>query len=336
MDYIPWNRSYFLINMGKNTVLFIYRNYFIWWTKKNRSNINSIAELRTIGLCDETSDSELSIRRLELTPNTSENSFRLSPCHSVQKHSKESLDSGCQNETTTHNNGENIRNNDSWRDCDLNIVNITKHNSNSNNRKMETLDLTVNCRKSSSSTLSDASSCATNSRSTSTEQKKRKDSPKYHSVVRNRLRTDSTVSRSKSFQEQDVRKPSKIRSYVVRRNPQNDFGDCKLSKTYSHHNIEITIEDTDATDEQQPDNHCTAPKSQKRNRTVDSASNSRDSYYDRHKVRSGHVLSRIFRRMRKLSMGWRKSKNKSRNRGEYRNTCLIGNRQIIPNNRLIV
>lgn len=275
----------------------------------------STAELRTIGLCDVTSDSELSIRHLELTPNTSENSFRLNPTahfnSKMQKHSKESIDSGCQNETQ---NCENIRSDDTWRHCDLNIVDITKHNS--NNRKMDTLDLAVNCRKSSSSTLSDASSCGTN-QSASGEQINRKDSPKYHSARKCRQRKDTLVSRSKSFQEQDVRKPSNARFYIVRRNPHNNFdNDYKLCKTISHHNIEITIEDTDAKDE--PINHIStkyqAQTKNKRKQNECSSLNSSDFNYDRHKIRSGHILSRIFRRMRKLSMGWRRSKNKCRTR----------------------
>lgn len=269
------------------------------------------AELRSIGLCDATTDSELSIRQLELTPNTSEHSFGLNPNASyVQKYSKESIDSGCQNETQ---NGEHIRSNDTWRHCDLSIVDITKHNS--NNRKMDTLDLAVNCRKSSSSTLSDASSCGT-ARSIPPEQRKRKDSPKYHSAIKSRLRKATSVSRSKSFQEQDVRKPSHTHFYITRR--QIDFNDgYKLSKTISHHNIEITIEDTDAIDE--PINHITAiqHRSTRLMQNECASFHSSDLKYDRHKVRSGHILSRIFRRMRKLSMAWRKSKNKSRNRGEF-------------------
>lgn len=273
-----------------------------------------LAELRTIGLSDATSDSELSIRHLELTPNTSVNSFRLSPnAHfacTTQKYSKESINSGCQNET---HNCEHIRN-EIWHHCDLNIVDITKHNN--RNRKMETLDLTVNNRKSSSSTLSDASSCGTNRSATSTDQKKRKDSPKYHSAMRNRLRKDATVCRSKSFQEQDVRKATNPRFYILRRNPQSDLSEFQLNKTISHHNIQITIEDTDANE--QPINHKSLHQRKKIAHYECSSINSSDLNYDRHKIRSGHILGRIFRRMRKLSMAWRKSKNKSRTRGEFK------------------
>lgn len=273
------------------------------------------AELRTIGLSDGTSDSENSIRHLELTPNTSENSFRLSPhahCESTaSKHSNQSSDSGCQNET---HNGEHIQN-DTWQHCDLNILDITRLNC--NNRKMDTLDLTVNYRKSSSdaSTLSDASSCGTNRSGTSSgEQKKRKDSPKYHSVIRNRLRKDNSVSRSKSFQEQDVRKPSNARFYCLRRNPDTDFDEFQLSKTISHHNIEIFIEDTDANEE--PINHSPIP--QRCRKITPNERSTSDISFNRHKIRSGHVLSRIFRRMQKFSMGWRKTKNKTRTRGELK------------------
>lgn len=175
---------------------------------------------------------------------------------------------------------------------------------------METLDLTVNNRKSSSSTLSDASSCGT-SRSTSAEQKKRKDSPKYHSAMRNRLRKDGSVLRSKSFQEQDVRKTTNPRFHILRRNPQSDLSEFQLSKTISHHNIQITIEDTDANE--QPINHKSLRPRKKTAHCECTSNNSSDL-----KIRSGHILGRIFRRMRKLSMAWRKSKNKSRTRGEFK------------------
>lgn len=236
----------------------------------------------------------------------------MNPSSTVQKQSKESIDSGCQNETQ---HCENIRNDDddTWRHCDLNIVDITKHIS--NNKKKNTLDLAVNCRKSSSSTLSDASSCGTN-RSASTEQRKRKDSPKYHSVIKSRLHKDATVSRSKSFQEQDVRK-SNAHFYILRRNPHNDFdNEYKLSKTISHHNIEITIEDTDAIGV--PINHSSELKSTKKSKKNESSSlHSRDIKYNRQKIRSGQILGRIFRRMRNISMAWRRSKNKTRTRGEF-------------------
>lgn len=277
-----------------------------------------------------TSDSDLSIRNLELTSNASENSFRLTPTHRTQsstsKHSKESIDSGCQNET---HNGEHIRHHDNtatWQHCDLNILDIKKCNSDNNNRKMDTLDLMVgNYRKSSSSTLSDVSSCSTN-RSVAGDAKKqqKENSPKYHSAVRNRLRKDSSlVLRSKSFQEQDVRKTANARFYLLRRNPQhnNDYdnddgnnGHFKLNKTISHHHIEITIEDTDANE--QPINHSTVVQRQRKiGRNEWSSINSDDYKSHRQKDRSSHMWRRIFRRMRKLSMAWRKPKTKLRARG---------------------
>lgn len=289
------------------------------FSKKTNPNV---AELRTIGLCDATTDSELSIRQLELTPNTSENSFQLNPNHMQKKYSKESIDSGCQN--------EHIRSDDdTWRHCDLKIVDITKQDisgnkNNNNNKKKNTLDLAVNCRKS-LSTLSDASSCGTNRSVTSStsDQQKRKDAPKYHSTIKSRLHKDASISRSKSFQEQDVRKSNQARFYVSSRGMHhNDFNDdYKLSKTISHHNIEITIEDTDA-NEMPHINHKLMTTPQKPVRKIkpnygSTSLNSSDNYErHHHKIRSGHVLGRIFRRMRKLSLAWRKSKNKSRTRGE--------------------
>lgn len=276
-----------------------------------------------------TSDSDLSIRHLALTPNTSESSFRLTPhptkcCESsTSKHSKESIDSGCQNET---HNGENVRNDDtSWRHCDLNTLDIKKCNSDNNNsKKMDTLDLNVgNYRNTSSSTLSDVSSCSTN-RSVSCESKKQEDSPKYHSVVRSRSRKDTSISRSKSFQEQDVRKTANARFHILRRNQTNNAfdNDFKLNKTISHHNIEITIEDTDANE--QPINHSpVVQRRRKIGRNEWSSVNSGDFNSNRQKVRSGHVLGRIFRRMRKLSMAWRKSKPKTRTRGELKFAFLF-------------
>ncbi|XP_031628773.1 diacylglycerol kinase theta isoform X2 [Contarinia nasturtii] len=282
----------------------------------------SCPELRTIGLCDATTDSELSIRQLELTPNTSENSFRINPNNMQQKYSKESIDSGCQN--------EHIRcDDDTWRHCDLNIVDITKHissnnNNDNSNKKKDTLDLAVNCRKSSSSTLSDASSCGTNRSATSStsDQRKRKDSPKYHSAVKGRFHKDASVSRSKSFQEQDVRKSNQARFYISSRGMRHNDAfndDYKLSKTISHHNIEITIEDTDASATPLINHKSVAtpkPSGKIKANYCSAPLNSSDLNYERHhhKIRSGHILSRIFRRMRKFSMPWRKSKNKSRTR----------------------
>lgn len=183
---------------------------------------------------------------------------------------------------------------------------------------MDTLDLAVNYQKSSSSTLSDASSCGTN-QSISGSQTKRKDSPKYHSIIRNRLRKDATISRSKSFQEQDVRKTSNARFYILRRhNAANDFDNFELNKTISHHNIEITIEDTDANE--QPINHNTLMQCgrKKCNQIECSSLNSSEVNVSRQKVRSRRLLGRLFRRMRTLSMAWRKPKNKTQPRGELK------------------
>lgn len=280
------------------------------------------AELRTIGFSDATTDSELSIRHLELTPNTSEISFRLSPnMHypsvnaTHQKYSKESIDSGCQNETIRYN----CETNRKEHHCDIRIVDITEHNRKFN-RKMDRLDLTVNQQSTSSSTLSDASSTTTTSKIITVEQRRR-ESQKYHSVVRSRFRKDGLVARSKSFQEQDV-KPfnSNTRFYVPRRTRlRNDFDQYPLDETISHHNIEITVEDMDADNERTTDSLQSpdAPTITRSGHNECSSLNSSEIKYNRSKIRSGHILGRILRRMRKFTTAWRRSKNKARSRGEF-------------------
>lgn len=256
----------------------------------------------------------MSIRHLELTPNTSESSFRLSPQPQLKKQSKDSVDSGCQNEAI-QSNCENFQN-----DCDCDITNYNSRNV----RKMDTLDLTINCRQSSSSTLSDASSCGIN-RTIMNDQRKR-ESQKYHSVVRNRQRKDTLVARSKSFQEQDIKLTSNARFNLLRRQNRknNNFDQQTVNEIISHHNIEITIEDMDA-DVQQPNNETNqllndrtpSRGSSKLSQNECSSLNSSELNGERSsKTRSGHILGRIFRRMRKLSMVWRNSKNKSRTRGD--------------------
>lgn len=249
----------------------------------------------------------MSIRHLDLTPNTSESSFRLTPNSQLKKQSKDSIDSGCQNEAI-QSNCENDRN---GCYCDLNT-----YNNNRDVRKKDTLDLTVNNRKSSSSTLSDASSCGTNN------DRIKRESQKYHSIARNRQRKDALVARSKSFQEQDIKLPSNARFNILRRQnrTKNNFDQQMIDEIISHHNIEITIEDMDADqpNKQTRINNDRAPnrESSKFVQNECSSVNSSELNYDRGKIRSGHILGRIFRRMRKLSMTWRKSKNKSKTRGE--------------------
>lgn len=147
------------------------------------------------------------------------------------------------------------------------------------------------------------------------------ESHKYHSIVRNRLHKDSFVTRSKSFQEQDLKASSnnRTRFYILRCNRRNnDYDGYQLDETISHHNIEITIEDTDA-DKSQHTAINSIYDRRKENQNDDSTSlNSSEVKFDRSKVRSGHMLGRIFRRMRKFSMAWKKSKNKSRTRGEFK------------------
>lgn len=269
-----------------------------------------LAELRTIGFSD-ASDSELSIRQLDLTPNDSEISFHLSPNQHTtyktgRKISKESIDSGCQNET----NIDETKQTD--HHCDI-IVDITNRNANRKNK----LDLTVN--KSSSSTLSDVSSSSKlidNTKSDTNSRKKH--SKKYHSAKR-RLRKESIISRSRSFQEQDVKANMRNSRFFVRRHDTHP-NEYSLDESVSHHNIEITVEDMDDINKT-----CSSRQllnaDQSTNKDSKIESTSLDSYelnYGNHnKVRSSHIWGRIFRRMRKLSVGWRKPRCKTRRRGEF-------------------
>lgn len=236
----------------------------------------------------------------------------MSPNNHLKKRSKDSIDSGCQNETIP----QHCENHEKYCNCD-----ITTYNDKNNGGK-DTLDLNVNYRQSSPSTLSDASSCSTNKFNDRTN----RESQKYHSIVRNRKRKETLVGRSKSFQEQDVKLSSIARFNIARRHNRrnNNFDEEITDDVILHPNIEITIEDMDA-DEQmtQTDPYSSihndrtpSDDSAKHSQNECSSVNSSEFHYDRGKVRSGHILGRIFRRMRKLSMAWRRSKCKARTRGE--------------------
>lgn len=121
---------------------------------------------------------------------------------------------------------------------------------------------------------------------------------KYHSAV-NRFKSDS-VARSKSFQEQGVKPLMRNSRFFVNRH--NHFSDYSID-TMSQ-NIEITIQDADGT----PVDINRAAASSSSNYSTFKCSPER--------VKSGHILGRIFRRMRKISLGWRKSRCKIR-RGEW-------------------
>lgn len=269
--------------------------------------------MRTIGYCDAI-DSELSIRQLDLTPNDSEFSLHLSP-NARPKYSKESIDSGCQQEAVV----DDAHRTDNCDNEHRIAVEITCHDPTNRNchRNHQRHELTVHA--SSSSTLSDMS-CS--NRTVESDASRMKEAKKYHSAKR-RLRTESLIGRSRSFQEQDV-KPSirNSRFFIRRHDPPERPVDRNVAndETISHHNIEITVEDMD------PDaNEMTQPRRPLRNRKpfiVDSTS--LDSYemkYERTKLRSGHIFGRLFRRMRKISVGWRMPGCKMRNRGE--NNCSI-------------
>lgn len=145
---------------------------------------------------------------------------------------------------------------------------------------------------------------------------KKRSHEKYHRKLTqpfNRIRNES-VTRSKSFQEQGV-KPlltlPRSRFYVKREMIDNDFN----LETVSQQNIEISIDndydkkmgitvtddDDDDDDDGTGENEKPIYHTYKRKREKN--------------VHSGHILGRIFRRMRKFSLGWRKSRCKI-HRGE--------------------
>lgn len=161
----------------------------------------------------------------------------------------------------------------------------------------------------------------------------RKQEPqKYHSAI-SRIRNES-VMRSKSFQEQGV-KPllRNSRFFVNRHHPNHISSDYSLD-TVSQ-NIEITVQDEDGVVNAN-DSQCTGcgavgvggwrhigsgggrgygdPDSTAA--AVLPATYSLYSSGSNDRVKSGHILGRIFRRMRKISLGWRKSRCKIR-RGDW-------------------
>lgn len=165
---------------------------------------------------------------------------------------------------------------------------------------------------------------------------------KYHSAL-NRIRNESIIGRSKSFQEQGVKPIMRNSRFFVRRQRKSNASDEFSSDTVSHQNIEITVEDTDQT----PLADCTGwhrlhgdygmcgqitPERNRRGskdqtRTPPKAASPAPSYeltnYNEVKPwGSGHILGRIFRRMRKISIGWRKSRCKVR-RGDWDFLCFF-------------
>lgn len=274
---------------------------------KNNTKMQSIAELRTIGFCDAI-DSDLSIRHLDLTPNDSEFSFHLSP-NVRPKYSKESIDSGCQHEAIADdtNRTDNCDNENRF------IVDSTCPDANSRNYLRHGLTVSAT----SSSTLSDMS-CS--NRTMESDASRLKEAKKYHSAKR-RLRKESLIGRSRSFQEQDAKPALRNSRFFIRRHdpPEHPVNlNVANEETVSHHNIEITVEDMDpdVNDARQP---LQPPKPLNRKKYF-ADSTSLDSYemkYERTKLRSGHIFGRIFRRMQKISANWRKSGCKVRGRGEY-------------------
>lgn len=336
------------------------------------------AELRTIGLCDAT-DSELSIRQLELTPREGKINFYLSP-HSRQTlvtkaaaaktRCGESSDSLTPSDQSDY---ELRRNNH----CDI-ILDITNNktrqktnqrNNISNTNKMTMCQHTCvhgktnECGDDGDDGADGAGSCSNSNSGAEMIDNQLKTATKYHSAL-NRVRNESIVSRSKSFQEQGVRPSIKSSRFFVTRRKINDSVEFN-SDTVSHQNIEITVEDIDqlsttssrmlaflpgmlaflsndniaaatarTTMQKQASTEkrwlkepfrITSKMSSKSSSKTSSSTSSPPQplpfeFPTYNYVRSwgnGHILGRIFRRMRKMSLGWRKSKCKVRSRGDW-------------------
>lgn len=166
--------------------------------------------------------------------------------------------------------------------------------------------------------------------------KYRKQLPKkYHSAL-NRMRNES-VHRSKSFQEQGVQpKLRNSRFFVSRHQPSkataplsSDFSAVTVSQ-----NIEITVQNEDGVVKFADDDDEDGCGNRHHHRhTLDGSSSAGESF-DRFAIGSeeclkgggaggggggGHLLSRIYRRLRKLTVAaWRRQKCKSRFAKSYR------------------
>lgn len=283
-----------------------------------------VAELRTIGLCDAT-DSELSIRHLtnRRRPTKDHNcikeQFFLSPYDNNRKRSRTTSSSDESSRSKLSDDDSSCR--DSTKDgCSTSIRDII---------------LDANDNKFLNELLIEQSDQSTMPSAVVEKSKSEKEHPsrKYYSAIA-RIRSDA-VTRSKSFQEQGV-KPlllRKSRFFANRHHSQSTSSDYSMD-TISQ-NIEINVQD-----EYGVVNVCGDDEFRKSNkfemrmspsplshscschgghgggsgggggRSTRNSNNSEKNY------KSGHVLARIFRRMRKISLGWRKSRCKIR-RGEW-------------------
>lgn len=204
-------------------------------------------------------------------------------------------------------------NNQNEKNCDI-IVDVTNSDANSRSKRINK--------------NIDNFFTSTTSKWTS----KNESSKKYHSI-KNRLRNETQVGRSKSFQEQDIKPHSRYSRFFSSRH-HDDMSLAQYNRfsaeTVSHHNIEITIEDTELTNSRScscqrllTDSPVLSSHIQNRKDSL-TVPTTRKPYKlnmeSVRNVRSGHILGRIFRRMRKITSGWRKSRCKTR-RGLYLLFC---------------
>ncbi|XP_059612130.1 diacylglycerol kinase theta isoform X3 [Phlebotomus argentipes] len=233
----------------------------------------SCPELRTIGLCDAT-DSELSIRHLDMNAKEAIRQMYLlpSPAASTDQRNRSWPKIGGGGDKRTDHLGEN-------RDI-----------------------LDIDCAEAHSDF---ASSCnldvvRTDKRAHSAESVEMVKSPRSRHVER--LKMAETVTRSRSFQEQGVQPPylKNARFFVNRLGHSNANLDDML-ETASSPGASISMKTSQSADirieigHYGDDDRCTPPIL---------------PFQQEQGVKSGHILGRIFRRMRKISLAWRKSRCK--------------------------
>ncbi|GAB0100474.1 Diacylglycerol kinase [Sergentomyia squamirostris] len=235
----------------------------------------SCPELRTIGLCDAT-DSELSIRHLDMNAREAIKQMYLLQPGVVDQKNRSWPKIG------DDDNGEN-------RD----ILDIGSSEGNSDFTRCSLLDVV-----------------RTDKRAHSAESVKMMKSGKNRRKL-DRLKTTETVTRSRSFQEQGVQPPFfKNSRFFVNRLGQSSGNLDDMLDTISHrpHHLSNSISD----DRIKPSDirieirHCGDD-------TIKDERCRPTSYHQSHpdpNVKSGHILGRIFRRMRKITLAWRKSRCK--------------------------
>ncbi|XP_055697743.1 diacylglycerol kinase theta isoform X3 [Phlebotomus papatasi] len=239
----------------------------------------SCPELRTIGLCDAT-DSELSIRHLDINAKDAIKQMYLLPSPSA---SAGGFHGDPKNRSWPKIGGGGDPRSDHLGD----------------NRDILDID---NCEEHSDFTSCNLDVVRTDKRAHSAESVKMVKSAKNRHRM-DRLKASDTVTRSRSFQEQGVQPPFlKNSRFFVNRLGQSIETISHSTELPIYPDTTIPIKTSQSSDIRieighYGDERCTSP-SILPYQTQDQG------------VKSGHILGRIFRRMRKISLAWRKSRCK--------------------------